>query len=500
MVVFVGDTEDYSILSRCFGCYSFKIKMAIYTGKLFFMCAFEIKKQSMVFFSFLVLLAIVFSSAADYDIVIVGCGPAGIGAAIELQKAKVNFILLEARNRIGGRAFTDKHTFDHVSVDVGAEWIHKYGPNNALYYLHKTLNANDNDRSVSLFEVTKTGCQDADGSTVSCAEANDFVDDLLSPTSQNQEYKEDLSVRQVIQDKYNKLSEGRLKRLVDAILVGVEEYEAADLDQLSAEQYFSPSFSSNESTSNVNLALSHGYGTFLERIVESKKLPVQLNSVVKVVRIDNNRVHLTTLSNKSFSAKRVLITIPLGCLKARSIVFDPPLPEWKINAIDAMGFGNTNKILVQFPFVFWDPSWTIAYLANQPFPFAVCYPEKRMLSFMIGGGRALAMERMSDTQIIAQVMQSLEKTFSPKNVPRPQQYLISRWNQDQFSRGSYSYFSLTSNRDTLKALARETCNNTVYWAGEHTSSGGSVHTAFGSGQREAKKLIAALNAESHQSY
>ena len=236
--------------------------------------------------------------------------------------------------------------------------------------------------------------------------------------------------------------------------------------------------------------------TFLKRIVESKNIPVQLNSVVKLIRTDNNnQVHLTISFNKSVLASRVLITIPVGCLKARSIVFDPSLPDWKLKAIDTMGFGNTNKILVQFSSVFWNPIWTIVYLADQAFPFAVCYPEKRILSFMIGGRRAVAMERMSDAQIIAQIMQSLKKTFVPKHVPPPQQYLISRWNQDEFSRGSYSYFSLGSNRDTLEELARETCNNTVYWAGEHTSLGGSVHTAFRSGQREAKKIVAAMIAQ-----
>ena len=450
----------------------------------------------MAFFSILILIVITFHTVANYDVVIVGCGPAGIGAALELQKAKVNFTILEARNRVGGRAFTDNFTFDDSSVDVGAEWIHQYGPNNPLYHLHKSLNSNDNDQNVSLFEIMTTGCQDVDGSNVSCVEANNFVDDLLSSKSPNHKYDEYLSVRQVIQDKYNKLPEGRLKRFVDAILVGVEEYEAVDLDQLSAKQYFLSSFSFNQSMSNVNLALRKGYGTFLTRIVESKKLPVQLNSVVKLIRTDNNnQVHLTLSSNKSVLASRILITIPLGCLKARSIAFDPSLPDWKLNAIDTMGFGNTNKILVQFSSVFWNPIWTIVYLADQAFPFAVCYPEKRILSFMIGGRRAVAMERMDDAQIIAQIMQSLKKTFFPKHVPSPQQYLISRWNQDEFSRGSYSYFSLNSNRDTLEELARGTCNNTVYWAGEHTSLGGSVHTAFRSGQREAKKIIAAMIAQ-----
>jgi len=75
----------------------------------------------MAFFSILILIFITVNTVANYDVVIVGCGPAGIGAALELQKAKVNFIILEARNRVGGRAFTDNFTFDDSNVDVGAE-------------------------------------------------------------------------------------------------------------------------------------------------------------------------------------------------------------------------------------------------------------------------------------------------------------------------------------------------------------------------------------------
>ncbi|CAF3064618.1 unnamed protein product [Rotaria sp. Silwood2] len=67
------------------------------------------------------------TSNSSYDLIIIDCGPAGIAAALELQKYQSipNFLIVEARNRVGGRTYTDTHTFDsNQPVDLGARWIH----------------------------------------------------------------------------------------------------------------------------------------------------------------------------------------------------------------------------------------------------------------------------------------------------------------------------------------------------------------------------------------
>ena len=76
----------------------------------------------------------------------------------------------------------------------------------------------------------------------------------------------------------------------------------------------------------------------------------------------------------------------------------------------------------------------------------------------------------------------------------PTRFLITKWNQDRFAKGSYSNFAVGADDQTVKKLARK-CNERIYWAGEHTNYNGDigcVDSAFESGQREAKKLVAAL--------
>ncbi len=425
-----------------------------------------------------------------YDVVIIGCGSSGIGAAVELiSQSNLSFILLEARDRIGGRAYTDKYSLD-FPFDIGAEWMHEFNPDNPLYSLHEQLKTElDDDYYIQLFDPTRIACFDSDGSIVSqqiCAQAQEIVQRLFVQKPLNV----DVSVNDVIQDDLNRLEEGHFKRLVKAMLVAIEEIFAADLDQLSAKQYLNEPDWSIEVGSGQNLVVKRGYGFFLERLVDHYRLPVALKTIV--TKIDTlshpNLVQIFTSQDQKLSAKYVIITIPLGCLKQNTITFQPALPQWKLDAIDQLGFGNTDKIIMQFNTVFWNEKWTIIYLADARFPFALCSPDKRTLSFMIGGRSAQAMENEKDEIIITQVMDSLKRAFSQQQF-QLEHYIISRWTQDEFTRGSYAFFKLNSSLETMKLLAKECAENRLFWAGEHTSNGASVHTAFATGQREAQKIL-----------
>lgn len=458
----------------------------------------------MKLFVFAALLSMLSVATADrlYDVVIIGAGPAGIGAAIDLKKSLpgISMTILEARNRVGGRVLTDAQTFnDGVQADIGAEWIHAYGPKNPLYALHRQLQTAEDKRGDKFFDVfdpPTTGCYDNTGSNVSrslCDQAKQTVTKLFSPKYNRTLQQRDVSVREMIQPEYQKIAEGPLKRLVDAMLIAKEEFEAADLESLSAKQaFFADSPGDDEEEKGEDIALIRGFGSLIQRIVDTYALPVELGTVVtRIWTSDANVVQISTNKGQTIRSKFVLITVPLGCLKRRSISFEPSLPQWKQNAIDTMGFGDTDKIILQFDRVFWDPELTSLYVAGSPFPFAVCATKKRILVFMIGGTRARNMEASNDNATIATVLQHLRSAFPGKSV-KLERHRISRWTQDPYAGGSYSYYALNTSLATFDTLAKECCQNRLYWAGEHTSSGGSVHTAFATGQREAKKLLARL--------
>jgi lysine-specific histone demethylase 1 len=115
---------------------------------------------------------------------------------------------------------------------------------------------------------------------------------------------------------------------------------------------------------------------------------------------------------------------------------------------------------------------------------------------MIGGRTAETMENEKDETIITQVMNSLKRAFSQQEF-QLEHYIISRWTQDEFARGSYSFFKPNSNSETMKLLAKECAENRLLWAGEHTSNGASVHTAFATGQREAQKILQYYSNKTH---
>ncbi|CAF1217540.1 unnamed protein product [Rotaria sordida] len=432
-----------------------------------------------------------------YDLIIIGCGPAGIAAALELQKYQTipNFLIVEARNRVGGRAYTDTHTFDsNKPIDVGARWIHHFRPENPLY-IHHTPSDKDcfsydlvHSNIVSFFDIDGTLLSD-----VLVSQAEKIVEELCINIHEYSSDKEDISMFDVIRDKYEKIQDKQMRRLIDMNFSFIEHYEGSNLNELSAKSYLK----SDSDIETCDLILPIGLGSFIEQIVQRNHFPIQLNTIVTNIDIPtdtNEPIHITTQDNRHYLSKYILITIPLGCLKVCSIKFTPPLPDWKQNAIDKMGFGLLNKIFIQFPLTFWDEKLDSIFIASNRFCLFHCQPLDHMLILFVCGNLARELEQQTDEEIIEQVLQRLKRVYP--QIPKPIKWLVTRWGCDPFAYGSYSNFKISATYETLKELARECYDDRIYWAGEHTNYDGTigcVDSAFESGHREAKRIYDKLN-------
>lgn len=436
---------------------------------------------------------------SEVDVIIVGAGAAGIAAGIEFQQSSLQYLVLEGRNRIGGRAWTDRETFGTTAVDLGATWIHGFERNHILHDYFQELHGDCEPES------SRSMIVDYDGTSITpmiwqrAMQIYSQLDVRIQNFAKSPRTEDDRSVENVIENDYRTLvpEDGPVKRTVDFLLSATEQYEASNLRNLSAKCW------GMGSSDGDDQSVSFGYGTLLEKIVEKHQLSIRLNAfVTEIDSSDPDRIRVR-LKDESVDlyCRRLIVTVPLGCLKRRTIQFNPPLPDWKVKAIEGMGFGLMNKLILQFPNCFWNATISgILHFSREQrgrFRSMLCSPPpKNMLIFLVTGDFALELEQLNDEQIIDLVVAFLNQIFPEVEIPRPNRFLFTRWSQDPFAFGSYSNFAVHSSPTTVELLARSTADGRIHWAGEHANvndgtdqwSIGCVHSAFQSGRNAARMI------------
>uniref|UniRef100_A0A1I8I059 Lysine-specific histone demethylase n=2 Tax=Macrostomum lignano TaxID=282301 RepID=A0A1I8I059_9PLAT len=211
-------------------------------------------------------------------------------------------------------------------------------------------------------------------------------------------------------------------------------------------------------------------------------------------------------------ADAVICTLPLGVLKHQhEDLFSPPLPEWKIDSINRLGYGVLNKVLLAFDKYFWDPQLNLfGYVPNSVdgrgefFLFWSVYKAPVLLA-LVSGESAELIEKASDEAIVERALSVLGKIFG--SAPTPKHSVVTRWRSDPYSRGSYSYVAVGASGDDYDALSRPVAATPdaadadagaavarlparLLFAGEHTNRQypATVHGALLSGFREAGRL------------
>jgi monoamine oxidase len=431
-----------------------------------------------------------------YDVIIIGCGPSGIGAGIEFEKmeSNLNILILEGRNRIGGRAFTDITRFgENIPVDIGAHYLCHHEKDNFLfnYYIPSDKDFIESD----YYDKTIMKIFDENGNIICDDLINKsmkFVEDLLLFVKKYSNEKSDISILDLINSQLENISNEQMKNVVKMFLSCTELHEGSDLNQLSTKCY-------EKGEGNVqpsDLSINNGLGSLVKQIASKYNLPFKLNSIVTNIDINNDEIiRVSTKDNCSYLCKYVLLTIPLGCLKSKSIIFNPSLPQWKEEAIQNMGLGLLNKIYLQFSQIFWESNLRRISVVHHQFKFYFCLPEHRILALYVSGYVAKQLEQRTDEQIVEEIFNSLRYIYP--QITYPIKWLITRWGQDPFAKGSYSSFHCGNDLQILKQLSEETHNGRVHWAGEHTNFGGSigyVDSGFESGIREANKIINKLQS------
>ncbi|KAG0054358.1 hypothetical protein BGZ83_011367 [Gryganskiella cystojenkinii] len=308
----------------------------------------------------------------------------------------------------------------------------------------------------------------------------------------------------------------------------LEFANATPLDQLSLRHWDQDDdyeFSGN------HCMVVQGYGQV--PIALSKGLDVRLNMPVASIKrahtkgkaSSNGReqpqqqgsITIQCRNGTTIACDKTVVTVPLGVLKSRQINFQPPLPEWKENAIRRMGFGLLNKLVLVFDKPFWDSSVELfgyvgggkdgssgkgydlkAYRSSRGkfYMFWNCIVVSGLpvLVTLMAGQSAYDSEKMTREELVKEAVETLALIYPQiKRIPKPVETVVTRWSRDEFAQGSYSFVGRDGTGEDYDLLAKSV-EDQLYFAGEATSRHypATAHGAYLSGIKVAKEVLDSL--------
>lgn len=222
-------------------------------------------------------------------------------------------------------------------------------------------------------------------------------------------------------------------------------------------------------------------------------------------------VGITLEDGQTIDADYVVNTVPLGVLKHGHIEFQPTLPSWKTDAVERLGFGVLNKVILVYKEAFWDKERDIFGMLQTPTNRLSLnqkdYVSRRGRFFqwfnvtnttgmpcllaLMAGDAGYDTEVTPNDELIAEATEVLRMRYGAR-VTQPLEAIVTRWESDRFARGSYSNAGVNMTADDYNLMAKPLGN--LYFAGEHTTvtHPATVHGAYLSGLRAAAEIFDAM--------
>ncbi|MCU0268117.1 MAG: FAD-dependent oxidoreductase [Acidimicrobiales bacterium] len=323
--------------------------------------------------------------------VVVGAGAAGLAAAADLQTRGVEVVVLEARDRIGGRVVTTDAL--GVPVDLGASWIHGRREN-PLVALAESVDADTVAFDYDDVVVRRDGRRarplpDVDAALEVVAETADGDEAVAAPLDAERPATADPAAWRA------------------GVTTAVDLDYAATPDELAVAALWEPG------TAGADLLVTSGYVGLLEPLADG--LEVRLATPVRGIAWSPGRVDVRHDGGVE-RGDAAVITLPIGVLQAEAVAFEPALPESISGAVRALGSGVLDKVVLRFPEVFWDDAAVIQHVpeAGSEFVYWVnlhAVTGAPLLMGFNGAATARALETATDAQVVARAMDALRAMY-----------------------------------------------------------------------------------------
>jgi len=426
------------------------------------------------------------AASSSKTVLVVGAGMSGLAAAIDLKAAGYRVIILEGRDRIGGRVYTDT-SLNGLPLDLGASWIHgiRNNPISELATKYKIKTAVSNYEAMIRYADNGSPISDSRDARI------DSNFDLLAAAiakAQNEEVK-DRSLSSFITSYIAKHSftPEQLLDLNYSINTEIEHEYASDVNDLSLFE-----FDQDGDFAGSDVVFPGGYSQIVEQLKIG--LDIRTSHIVQSVTRSESGVRIAT-SKGTFDGNFAVITLPLGVLKQGNVVFNPPLPSTKLASISRLKMGVLNKCYLRFPRVFWDSQPDLLGYVNSArgqwceWLNMYHYTNQPVLLGFNAGTYGEQIEAQSDSAIAASAMIVLRKIYG-KSIPDPIGVRVTRWKSDVFSRGSYSHIPPNATGSDYDSLATSV-GGKLFFAGEatHRKYPSTVHGAWLSGRRAATEIL-----------
>ncbi|SDQ22139.1 FAD-dependent oxidoreductase [Pseudovibrio sp. Tun.PSC04-5.I4] len=410
------------------------------------------------------------------SVIVIGAGIAGLTAARDLTDSGYTVLVLEASNKVGGRIRTNRAL--GVPVEEGAGWIH--GPDGnpimdlALQTNQKTFVTKDDNFTV--YDVKGKGLPNKMISQMG-EEHEEMLDLIGSGLSK------DMPLSEALEHMAPQMTRDPVFKWMTSAYTEFDT--GSPVSELSA-MYFNQ----DDAFEGDDVVLVDGYDRLMEPL--SQGVHVLKRKPVRRIAYHERAGVFVETNREVFQADFVVVTVPLGVLKAQDIEFIPPLPETHRNAFERIGMGDITKVALKFDDLHWpektqyfglmteNPGQWNYFLNHKPFIDA------NVLTAMSFGNYSRMIERMDHDYMLEDAMKAVRTMFGD-NMADPRHYIATQWSKDPYTKGAYSYAKIGCTPNDFNLLATP-IGKCLTFAGEHTNFQyhGTVHGAYLSGKQAAE--------------